>query len=333
MKGFNTIGDLSRFAQLRKSNSQVKAQLGVLTDELATGLKSDITKVTGGNFGRLAQIQNRLTTLESFKSNASMARTELDSLQSIFSTINKIASSRGPDLLNAQTLPDESSLTVRSVQARSDFDTIVNALNTQVGGRFLLSGSNVMAAPLSNPHEIFDEVRATVAGIAAPADIIAAVDNWFDSDFENFAFQGNTDTTSSAVAPDTSVERSVQAIDPAFKETLKGLALAALAGDDSLNLTKADRGQMLASAGESVIAASRDLTVLQAEVGMKQSLVAEAEARNSSEVSALSIARSEILAADPYETASALAMAEVSLQNLYALTARVSRLTLTDFIR
>ena len=42
--------------------------------------------------------------------------------------------------------------------------------------------------------------------------------------------------------------------------------------------------------------------------------------------------RAEILAADPYETATALSQTEASLQNLYALTSRLSRLSLTDYL-
>ena len=79
--------------------------------------------------------------------------------------------------------------------------------------------------------------------------------------------------------------------------------------------------------------ASNAVTGVQAKVGMSQQIVENAVARNSAERTALSIARGEILAADPYETASALTQTETSLQNLYALTARLSRLSLADYIR
>ena len=46
----------------------------------------------------------------------------------------------------------------------------------------------------------------------------------------------------------------------------------------------------------------------------------------------MSLERSDILAVDPYETATALTQAEASLQNLYALTVRLSRLSLTDYL-
>ncbi|KGJ19555.1 hypothetical protein IX55_09810 [Paracoccus sanguinis] len=66
---------------------------------------------------------------------------------------------------------------------------------------------------------------------------------------------------------------------------------------------------------------------------MQQESIDQALARNVAEGSALSIARSDILAADPYQTASELTQTEANLQNLYALTARMTKLSLTDYIR
>ena len=60
--------------------------------------------------------------------------------------------------------------------------------------------------------------------------------------------------------------------------------------------------------------------------------VEQADTRNGAQQTALSLARSNLVAADPYETASALTQTEGNLQTLYALTARLSRLSLTDYL-
>ena len=78
--------------------------------------------------------------------------------------------------------------------------------------------------------------------------------------------------------------------------------------------------------------AATGLIARQADLGLLQETAERATARNAAETTALSLARSDILSADPYETASALTQAEASLQNLYALTARLSRLSLTDYL-
>ena len=61
--------------------------------------------------------------------------------------------------------------------------------------------------------------------------------------------------------------------------------------------------------------------------------VAAAQSRNGSESSALQIARSEMVAVDAYDAATRLTDAETRLQTLYAVTARLSSLSLTDYLR
>ena len=58
-----------------------------------------------------------------------------------------------------------------------------------------------------------------------------------------------------------------------------------------------------------------------------------ASARNGAETSALEIARTDILAIDPYRTATELQSTETRLETLYTLTARLSRLSLSEYLR
>ena len=67
-------------------------------------------------------------------------------------------------------------------------------------------------------------------------------------------------------------------------------------------------------------------------IGLQEAATTKTQAQNTAESSALSIARSTLISADPYETATALQETEASIQNLYTLTARLSRLKLTDYL-
>lgn len=336
MKGFNSIGDLSRFAQLRQSNAMLKSRLSVLTQEVTTGVRADVAAATGGNLGRLAQVQSRLTLLESYGRNASAAQTEMDALQAALESIGGIAASRGPEFLAAQTFGDDVSVSVSAAQARQDFRAVVRAINTDVGGRFLLSGTAVTTAPLSQPEAILDLATAQIAGLTDPVLIAGALDDWFDSQapdgFAAAAFHGNTQATTSGVSPDTTVSQELNALDPALKGMLKSLAIAVIATDSTQGLTRDARAALLSGAGQRLIGGTGEFTGLRAQVGTRQEIVEAAATRNAAEVTALSIARSDILAIDPYETASALTQTEASLQNLYSLTARLSRLSLTDYL-
>lgn len=332
-----SVGDLSRSAFLRQASAHLKSQVTTLSQEAATGLKSDIAAATGGQLGGLAQVQARLAALEAHGRNAATAQGELGHLQAAMGSLEAIGTALGASLQTAASVGDDASLRIRAEEARQDFHAAVRMVNVEAGGRYLLSGTAVDTPPLSGPAEILAAAKAQVAGLASPADIAAALDAWFAAPpgaggFADSQFHGNTQGRALAVAPGTTIRQEAGALDPPFRDLLKGLALAALSADPDLALPREGRAALLADAGRQVAGAATGLIARQADLGLLEETVERAAARNGAETTALSLARSDILSADPYETASALTQAEASLQNLYALTARLSRLSLTDYL-
>lgn len=330
-------GDLARATILRQASGQLKSQLATLTQEAATGLKADVPAATNGQMGRLAQVQARLSALAAHGRNAALAQAELSGLQAAMGELEEIAIDMGPGLQTAATMGDDTSLAIRAGEARQDFGSAVRLLNVDVGGRYLLSGTAVDRPPLSDPEDILAAAKAQVAGLTAPADIALALAAWFEAPtggggFADSQFHGNAAAREVAVSPDRAVRQDLSALDPSFRGLLKGLAMAALADDPDLGLTRDGKAALLAEAGRQVSGAGTTLTMRRAEVGLLEETVERALSRNAAETTAMSLARSDILAADPYETATALTQAEASLQNLYALTARLSRLSLTDYL-
>lgn len=333
-----SIGDLSRAALLRQANAQLKSRLLVLTQESASGVKSDMAQAVGGNFGHLAQVEARLTTLAAYRETAAAAQAELAGLQAALETIGKIGSEIGNGMSSGVSATDETSISIRSRQARDDLNAVVGLMNVEIGGRFLLSGSAVETRPMGDAAGILADARAQVAGLTDPSAIAAAISGWFDATpgqggFADTWFGGNTDTRTVASSSQAAVTQTLTGLDPSFRDILKGLVLGALADDPAVALAREDKASLVAQAGATTLAGVRALTMRRAEVGMQEEAIARDAARNAAETTAMSIARTRIVEADPYETASALTQTETSLQNLYALTARLSRLSLTDYLR
>lgn len=333
-----SIGDLSRAALLRQANTQLKSRLLVLTQESASGVKSDMAQAVGGNFGHLAQVEARLTTLAAYRETAAAAQAELAGLQAALETIGKIGSEIGNGMSSGVSATDETSISIRSRQARDDLNAVVGLMNVEIGGRFLLSGSAVETRPMGDAAGILADARAQVAGLTDPAAIAAAISGWFaaapgQGGFADTWFGGNTDTRTVAISSQAAVTQTLTGLDPSFRDILKGLVLGALADDHAVALAREDKAALVVQAGATTLAGVRALTMRRAEVGMQEEAIARDAARNAAETTAMSIARTRIVEADPYETASALTQTETSLQNLYALTARLSRLSLTDYLR
>jgi flagellar hook-associated protein 3 FlgL len=125
----------------------------------------------------------------------------------------------------------------------------------------------------------------------------------------------------------------VTALDPTLVETLEGLALAALVADGTLPGDAPGRALLARTAGSLLLGANTDLSSLRARVGTVEAQIADSADRNAAESTALKIARTGIIAADPYETATALEGVRTQIETLYTLTARLARLSLADFLR
>ncbi len=109
--------------------------------------------------------------------------------------------------------------------------------------------------------------------------------------------------------------------------------MAALLNRGILAGQSAGRQDLARRAGLNLLENKTDLTNVAARLGVLEAQIDTAATRNSNEASALQIARSGITEADPYETATRLDETEAQLERIYALTARLSRLSLLDYLK
>ena len=84
--------------------------------------------------------------------------------------------------------------------------------------------------------------------------------------------------------------------------------------------------------GEALVSSSDGRIALAARIGTVEAQIEDASSRNSAEATALGILRSANGSVDPYEAATRLENARAQLESLYLVTARVSRLSLVEFL-
>ena len=68
-------------------------------------------------------------------------------------------------------------------------------------------------------------------------------------------------------------------------------------------------------------------------IGISEARIDEASTRNESESNALQVLKYDLLGVDAYDAATRMETAQNQLETLYAVTARLSRLSLVDFLR
>ena len=146
---------------------------------------------------------------------------------------------------------------------------------------------------------------------------------------------GDGDAPPVELAEDAALSYTIRADDPTLRDLVMNLSVAVAASDADLSdaTARAKMMEALGAAAEGLIAANDGVTDLRAALGLDQSRVDNAIARNTAEKSAFEIARKDLVGLDPYEAATRVTELEQQLQYVYAMTARASALSLVNYLR
>ncbi|WP_368731912.1 flagellin [Shimia sediminis] len=252
--------------------------------------------------------------------------------QSTLEKVQENSQSLASDLLlsvsaTQQTLPSLTS------KAKAAFQDLVSSMNTSINNKSLFAGTATDRPALAPADDILTHLQAEVAGAATAQQARDAIEMWFGgAGFESDGYLGNNASIDSQVSEGVLVSSDLNAGSSAIVDLLAETAIAAMATEiPGLNETQSR--ELLNSAGEGLMAAQDAVTGLRADLGVVQERIEAAEAKNLAQKSALEIAHSEIISSDPFETATALESTRLQLEALYTVTARLSGLSLTSFLR
>lgn len=338
MTSLNT-GDMAQALLLRRQNSTLKADFQRLTQEMTSGRKADLAQAVGGDFKVLAGIEHSLTVLGSFATATSEAETFAATQQAALDTLQTLGSDLAPTLTGAGTTGGATHVASAAFDARQKLFSAVSALNARVGDRYVFSGDATDQRPILGAQDILDGLGTAIVGQVTASGVIGAIDAWFDAPtggggYLDLAYGGSaTPLAPFRVGEGEEANLTLTAADQTLRDVLKGLALGAMVAEGALPGDLPGQALLLKTGGQRLIASGLSLATLQANLGSTEGQIAAVSTRNTAEESALTIARNGIVAADPFETANALEAAKTQLETLYALTARLSRLNLADYLR
>lgn len=330
-----SIGDLAQSFMLRRHTAGLKTTVQTLSNEMVTGVATDTARKTHGDLAPLNAIDSTLARLTAYGAATSEAAVFAETMQTALTGIESMTSDLGPTLLTVANTGNAASVTNLGKDARQKFESAVATFNTRVGDRSLFAGQATDAPALADAETILSALDTAIIGAVSAGDIETAVTNWFNNPagFATVGYLGGASLSPLPIAAGEETTIDITAADPAIRDTLKGLALAALLDRGALAGSPAGRADLARRAGESLINTQADRAHLASGLGIVENQIEQAKARNSAEASSLQIARLGIVAVDPYETASKLEETQTQLETLYSITARLSRLSLMDFLR
>lgn len=332
-----TLGDLASTFQLRRFTGERKADLTRLAMELTTGVKADLGAAIAGDFGPFAGIERSLRTNAAYSTTNTEASSFFAGAQLALESIQSITQDLSPALLTASSARDATLIHATSADAKQKFASVVSRFNTQIADRSIFAGATTDSAALAPAQTMLDDIVAATAGMTTAADVEAAVVAWFDDaggGFETSGYLGSiNDMGAMKIADDETIQMTIRADDSVVRDTLKGLALAALGAEGVLDGDIAEQANLIERASIRMLTSDGDLTQTRAEIGSIERRIEDASARNAAEAAAYEIARGEMVNADPYETATMLETVYAQIETLYTVTARLSALRFSEYMR
>lgn len=332
-----SIGDLAQTMSNRMQMTRLKSNLGTLSYEMSSGKKEDISAEVRGEFSAVSALEGSLKSLSAYENSVTEAVLLFDTAQTSLTLVNDLAVETGPNLILSSEVSDPAMLKAAGEDAEQKLATIISALNVSVAGRSVFGGAATDGAPLISAEEMLDELTTLVAGAATPTDAVTIVESWFSDPgggFETIAYQGSDDPmTAIPVGPDEKVAQSATAADPAIRDVMASFATAALVARGVFDGDAQLQAELIGAAGEAMLTSETGLSVLQAELGARQAFLDGVGDRLETQQNTYQMALNEIYAADPYEVATQLEAVALQLETMYAVTSRLSSLSMTEYLR
>lgn len=329
--------DLLSSSILSRGVARVNADILRTAEELSSGRKSDKVAAAGGDPTRLYALERDISRIGAAKESIDLAAGRSGQIQTSLERIQGALGEVGIPLLAAVTRGDISAARVEAEAARGAFDATVTALNSRFGDRSLFAGAAVDGPALASADSILTEINTRIAGETTSAGVIAAIDTYF-SDPGGFSASGYAgsviDLTATDIGDGQRVSYAVRADAQAFRDALNGLALAVVGAEGGWpGASDTADGDLLGEASRRSLAAREDVIDVRASVGIAEERFQNASIRNEAESTFLSAALNRILARDPFEAATEFTALETQLQSVFSVTARLSSLNLTNFLR
>ncbi|HXI87526.1 MAG TPA: hypothetical protein VNH64_08705 [Parvularculaceae bacterium] len=329
------VPDILNQARLARLVSELKSRQTTTSQEAITGRYEDVTKAVGGDIGGVDLISKAVADAQTYQTNLSLAANRAAITQSALGSLNEDATRISTNALGALGRGDQLSLKTAAADAKDALSAIFSRLNTADGGRYLFGGDVTAQPPIASLDQLLSDVNGIIAAGPDPASVDAALDTYFNDPAGGFAttiYQGGTkDAPSVEIAPGARVAASARADAQPIRDLIRGLAV--VANYNALPAGSAvARDTVVLKGATTSRAASDSITDLRGALGVAEARIQAAKDQHAAEETAFTNVLNNKTARDPFEAAAALQNLESQLQAAYLVTARLSKLSIADYL-
>ncbi|WP_457798528.1 flagellar hook-associated family protein [Methylocystis sp. S23] len=347
---FYIASSYSVTASVRSVIANLQADLARGQREMTTGRHADPGVALGVRASRSFTLIDARETVEALRAANDLVSARLTSTQTALDALLAEAKDMRATLLAAQTDGGQKEAVI--VQARQALSAFVARLNSSDGEGFLFGGIKTDVAPLANyfaePSQAnkaaLDAAFASAFGFAQTDPAVASITetrmrdflaNEFDALFSEAGWRADWSRASdrpleSQIGLSRVIDSSITANEPPLRELATAYVMVADLGAEKMN--QESYAVVLKGGLNALNGAIASLTKTQARLGVMQN-----EVRRSSDLMAvqsdtLLVQLQEIEGVDQSEAAARVSGLMTQIEAAYALTARVSQLSLTKYL-
>ncbi|MEM8755169.1 MAG: flagellin, partial [Pseudomonadota bacterium] len=317
--------------------ADVERDLTRASEELTTGRKTDLVAATNGDPTRLFAIERDISLNESRRTSIDLAVGRSTVAQASLAQVQNAVADFGPRLAAATSVRDIGAAERIAAEARDAFSQAVAALNSRFGDRSVFAGAAADGPALADAEDILADVAAAAAAATDPADAIAAVESYFNDPggFDATGYLGSVDDVEAAeIGPGERLDYAVRGDRQELRDALSALAIAVVGVEGGFPGDTIDgRLDVLEASALRSVSAEAGVIELRSELGVAEERLEQATVRASAEDAFLQTARNRIVERDQFQAATEFTALETQLQTIFSVTARLSNLTLTNFLR
>lgn len=324
-------------AQRSRLADALRTDLDRLASESVTGRAADQPAALDGRTAEVLRIENRIADLAAYRTAAETSEARLATQQAALSTVRESVEALFKTVESALGSGFTSGLDLVEADARRVLAETVDVLNLRYAGDTQFAGDGTDGAALADADAILTASVTTAAGAGGGAAGAAAVRDSFDTPgdaFDTTFYLGGAGDAPGIGLDDGVVARSpLRADDPVLREVLREITTIAAIADPGVTPDAEERRTVLAESRDRLFSTLQPLAAAAGQLGIVEQQLADAGTRRAAEETALGLAREALIGRDRFQAASELNAVETALGTLFAATARLSSLTLSNFLR
>lgn len=315
--------------QLRTRSDDVRV-------ESVTGRYADVTAKRRGQVDELMQLEKAISDIADYSEAIALSEARGTTMQGALERIGDIAQRLADTTDLLRTNGTVQNLEAVSAQAREEFGSIVSALNSQFAGRPLFAGdggngtSILDAGSIQTLGEPFLEgaTSATVAYSTLISEFTGA-----GLTFDTSIYLGGTGSAPAAeVAPGERVDYHARADEAPLRTVLANVVALGAAFDLTNAIPDAQRRQIAELASEGLRSDISQIIGIRGRIGAAEERIADLKARNTATEASLTLSFNRFAGTDQLNAAIELTELERQLETAFATTARMSNLSLVNFL-